>query len=364
MEDKVFEKMFEWTAPYQNGELITLGRDINALALSYNAEGTFAKTYSFTHCPLVNKDAVLNFQRYGQYPIQHRHCDKEELGAAVLALQGDRPLVVALTSGRHGLKDSLIEAFKAKRNIVQVIYNSCNPVSLVRDMEKFLAGSRTFGIADFHSFDFFPGTKYVSTITKLTRRPRALVLPVGPAGTGKSFLAARLHSTLPKGSFSCFERDRVFADLRAQGCSLKATAQRTHAAMRDALQHCPTDVLYLDSTNGNAEARRLYVSWFRPDVLIYVLFEPPADPEAAARGLTDRTMRRTGHPSFPVERDEQLSKHQKILMGLQWPEAAEAQDAVILRCDALDDHTKAHLDWEVFKRVYATVTSLHPGTSA
>lgn len=33
MEDVVFRRMFEWTAPHEGAELVALGRDINALVL-------------------------------------------------------------------------------------------------------------------------------------------------------------------------------------------------------------------------------------------------------------------------------------------------------------------------------------------
>ena len=41
-------------------------------------------------------------------------------------------------------------------------------------------------VDDFRSYDFFPGTKYTASVTRLLRRPRTLILPVGPAGTGES----------------------------------------------------------------------------------------------------------------------------------------------------------------------------------
>lgn len=353
--------MLEWSLPYAGCELLALGRDINAMVLSFNHAATFATTHALTHCPLVHADAVVNFAAHPEWDIRLTRCEKEAMGAAIAALPTGLRVAAALTSGRHGLKESLIVALRAKESVVQVIYNSCNPVSLKRDMLKFMTGPDGFIVADFHSFDFFPGTRYTASVTRLVRRPRTLVLPIGPAGVGKSYLAAHLQRFLPPATFDTFERDAVFAALRTSGASLKVTSTTTHEALEAALRQPGARVQYLDSTNGSPEARAHYRDLFQPALTLYVIFRRPEGIDAC-RALTDRTLRRDGHPAFPTAEEAQLEKHRRILLGIQWPDEEEVRGVTLLECDALDDATKHPLPWRLFLAALAPIGLRHPLT--
>ena len=93
-------------------------------------------------------------------------------------------------------------------------------------------------------------------------------------------------------------------------------------------------VLYLDSTNGSIEARRLYSELSRAGRTIEVALRPGGGggggEEAAVLGwLLARTSGRLGcgggvdeHPGFPATEDEQASKHRRIISGLEWPGSA------------------------------------------
>ena len=117
---------------------------------------------------------------------------------------------------------------RAKPNLVRVILDSCNPVSLRRDLARLLGGGTGpddddrggFVLEQFRSFDFFAGTPHMVSICSLVRRRRTLILPVGGCGVGKSSFAAALKQAAgPACGLSVFERDAVFASHRGHALS-------------------------------------------------------------------------------------------------------------------------------------------------
>ena len=103
----------------------------------------------------------------------------------------DSTIMGVMTGGRKGLDPSYLDFLVQSERVVAIIYNSCSTKSLVRDMEGLM---QAFDVADFRSYNFFPGTSYTASLTLLIRkRKTTLVIPVGPAGVGKSTLAAKLR---------------------------------------------------------------------------------------------------------------------------------------------------------------------------
>jgi hypothetical protein len=144
------------------------------------------------HDPLVHRDALINL-----------HCDDDNNATVLLAskatmvqslmvctkLTTAQSIHCVTTGGRHGMNPTYLQYLVTNTAVQIILYNSCNTQSLVRDMRGFLAGG--FWIEDFRSFDLFPGTHFTASVTKLKRRPRTLVLPIGPAGVGALCVALR-----------------------------------------------------------------------------------------------------------------------------------------------------------------------------
>lgn len=127
-------------------------------------------------------------------------------------------------------------------------------------------------------------------------------------------------------SFHHVERDRIFSNYR-KTLGLKAARVATHRSLLESLHsstvesptsaQAPRCVVYLDSTNGSAEARQLYMEEFSGDfsaallhrntpscVVLVLRFLPPPVTE-----LLVRVQHRMGHPSFPeavVEQERKL----------------------------------------------------------
>jgi tRNA/tmRNA/rRNA uracil-C5-methylase (TrmA/RlmC/RlmD family) len=355
-----FEQTRAWMQEFEGTDAILLvsGRDISSFGVGWGSlkgdrlgEKMFSEVVACQHCPLVNMDAVANFQR-NCTDVQGTvlHLTKQEMaegisGAVTAAQERQKkkkpsvlvPVVVVLTGGRKGLDSSYITCLLENSSVICIVYNSCSTISLVRDMEHFMGGEFGFSIDGFASYDFFPGTKYRASLIRLVRRPKTLVIPVGPAGVGKSTMAKELERNTPKNTVRWWQRDEVFASLRNQAVGLNKTKQIVHQQLLsflDTRENGDRSVQVVDSTNSSAEARTLYVQKGKPDLTILVELKPQGqDDEEVLDLLMQRTKDRLGdgkssHPSFPNTADEQRVKHVNILKGIQYPSAAAAAAAL------------------------------------
>jgi 23S rRNA (uracil1939-C5)-methyltransferase len=82
-------------------------------------------------------------------------------------LAGECPEAVVVDPPREGL-DSGVRRFLAQRGSPRLIYVSCNPVTLARDLKDLLAGP--YALEDLRLFDFYPQTSHVEAVAKLRMR--------------------------------------------------------------------------------------------------------------------------------------------------------------------------------------------------
>ena len=73
--------------------------------------------------------------------------------------------LVILNPPRHGLSGPVIDTL-LRREVPRVIYVSCNPATLARDVQRLSAG---FKLESLRAFDLFPQTAHVETVAWLTR---------------------------------------------------------------------------------------------------------------------------------------------------------------------------------------------------
>jgi len=341
------------------------GRDVNSWGLGFGTmvqpgstgtggEKVFAEVVVAQHCPLVHRDALVNYARHkDKVRCTLLHLQKAEMAEGVAdALkaaiarqeQSNVPVVVISSGGRKGLNPSYVRLLKETPAIRCVIYNSCSTKSLERDMTVLLDGPNGFLIDDFRSYDFFGGTGYTSSLLKLTRRPRTLVIPIGPAGVGKSVLASTMCGVNPR-KYVRWHRDGVYKSLRDGGISLVKSKQMCHEQLLEFLrgygnenetenEDGTTDsssrdglVRIVDSTNGNRDARELYIQTNQPDLVLLVELRPVGG-EDTSNEVLDMLLERTRnrleggdacHPSFPTTVEGQRKKHVNILKGIQYP---------------------------------------------
>jgi tRNA/tmRNA/rRNA uracil-C5-methylase (TrmA/RlmC/RlmD family) len=375
VEDLQNEQTVSWIQQYQGAILVCSGRDINSYGLGLgsikNAKGgkVFSEVVAVNHCPLVAKDAKANFERHkDEIKATVLHLSKNEMAKGVsVALEAARerqnypPVVVVTTGGRKGLDQTYLNFLKDYQAVECIVYNSCSTKSLEVDMEGFVSGPQGYLIDDFRSYDFFAGTKYSASVLRLLRRPKTLVLPVGPAGCGKSTLASTLTERSPRNTCLWWHRDLEFAKLRNANVSMTKSKSLIHGRMLSFLNGDCKSVRIVDSTNGNAGARLLYFNESRPEIFIIVVLSPPTkDGENVIEMLLERTSNRlaggkTSHPSFPSTVHEQREKHLAILKGIEYPSrvevttlSKECKRTIILHCDPFNLPKVSSLPFEIF----------------
>ena len=345
------------------------------------------------NCELSTKDRIGPDHVIPKILLNPRSAPREREGSQ--ELPSPNPLLhfdFFVTAGRHGLHRQTVESLnESSKFISSLLYVSCNVESMTRDIHLLKC---CFSIRDAATFDFFPGTDYVMTMLVLTplKAPRSLlVLPVGPPAIGKSsscryFQSAAMASDrqccdkvkaaqhklrtqrgyassvvrdMPRIpgqiSVSIFERDAAFHRHKEEGCSLRMAKEKTHCDLHEAVSHTPESmeageeplksvhktakVLFLDSTNGSAEARELYGQWWPRDgsdlVQVLVLhMELPDEsclsgPSSVADALCHRASQRLGHPAFPEAADAQRRKVQDVLdaLGTLAPAGSSGHDS-------------------------------------
>jgi hypothetical protein len=380
------------------------GRDINSVYRTF--AGYYAEpVVAVTSCPRVHMDTIIN-------GIPCDLCSKDCIGPDhIVPKVGGRVLEeddtsdgrfdMLVTAGRHGLHRNTVDAINSVvQHVASVLYVSCNVESMTRDVHLFKS---RFFIRDAAVFDFFPGTSYVMTMLVLEPfavLPRKLlVLPVGPPLVGKSsscrylrdmalasekldgdkVKAHQQHLRQQRGIVSVirdmpriqrqlqvdiFERDCVFHMHKEKGCSLRKAKEGTHsdllAALGDAAGHdddrpASAATLCIDSTNGSADARTLYIeewrkhhtpfkvrtsdgrsteSSFYSPLIEYIVINmkvsnmnvdastsaflgKDAEDDSIASVLCQRAVGRRDHPAFPREKELQRKKITDIMRALE-----------------------------------------------
>ena len=347
--------------------VLVSGRDINLFgaALFGSTEHTL---HVVTHCPNAHADALVNLCAQARVDgrAQLRLLPKGAQTAAHirhLASGASPPEVAVVTAGRRGVGRVVADALREGRSLRVIVYVACCEETLLADLEGLLGGAGGFTVADVARYDHFPGSGLLGGVLLLLRRPpRALILPVGPACSGKSSLCERLARSLPRGALTTTERDRVIARHRASGIGLARSKSRTHeecvSALKEAIDAGRVGVY--DSCNATHGGRAHIEALLSPDLVVLLSFQPDASAHQLITSdtgyramLAARATARHGHPTFPHAPGEQGAALDATISAMEWPvatagggedisAASDAVQRVFVR--ALPDAPLAHDD--------------------
>lgn len=139
-----------------------------------------------------------------------------------------------------------------------------------------------------------------------------LLLPVGPPGSGKTFLGMKLKDKY-KDKLIYLSRDDIFIKFR-EGNSIRNSKHYTHKFIQQELQKYKDKnvIVYIDTTNSNYGIRDLYESYLTPIKVKYICFK--YDISILIKRISNRE-----HPTFPKDNIKQLITLNKINRSIQYP---------------------------------------------
>ncbi len=162
--ERLYEKALEYAAPGGAGTVLDLycGTGTISLCLARGAERVIGAEL----VPEAVEDARENARRNGLHNAEFLCADAAE-AASELSRRGVRPDAVVVDPPRKGLTPELIDTI-AGMSPPRVVYVSCDPATLARDLKRFAALG--FSPAAGTAVDMFPHTAHVETVVLLTHK--------------------------------------------------------------------------------------------------------------------------------------------------------------------------------------------------
>lgn len=153
-------------ADLQGGErVVDLYSGTGTIALYLAAKGA-GEAFGIEVIPEATRDAIVNARLNGITNAKFLTGKVEERLGRLLSEQG-RLDVAVLDPPRKGCEPSVVEAI-AKSGIPRIVYVSCNPATLARDL-KGLVEKGGYRLLEVQPVDMFPQTAHVEAVALLTK---------------------------------------------------------------------------------------------------------------------------------------------------------------------------------------------------
>jgi len=139
----------------------------------YCGVGTFGLSVSVSSAQVIGVESDPENLRYLRKNVDlngirnFRVCQGKSENR-IISILDRRPQVVVLDPPRRGLAPSLVSALSAKP-VRKIIYVSCNPSTLARDLARL---SAVYAPEAIRAYDFFPHTPHIETMAVLSKRQR------------------------------------------------------------------------------------------------------------------------------------------------------------------------------------------------
>lgn len=163
-----------------------------------------------------------------------------------------------------------------------------------------------------------------------------LIIPIGPPGSGKTFLRYQLRDYCLKNNLGFLDtnRDEVFRDIRKDN-SLKKTRRILYDKLMQFYKESRSDkynIIYIDSVNGSKEIREKFIESIKPNKTIFINFIIGLD---NIRYLLNYTKNRILHPTFPNNIIEQENIIKKILPKIEYEKVYGNNSRKIINWDLI-----------------------------
>ena len=159
--EKLYKKAAEYAEP--DGKVI-LDLYCGAGTIGLSMAGRAKKIIGAEIVPEAVEDAQFNANLNGTENAEFICADAAD-AAAELAARGIQPSAVIVDPPRKGCSAELIDIITQKFRPERVVYVSCDPATLARDIKLF--GERGYRLNEYTPVDMFPRTGHVETVALL-----------------------------------------------------------------------------------------------------------------------------------------------------------------------------------------------------
>lgn len=162
------EKLYACALEYAGltGRETVLDLYCGAGTITLTMAGQAARMIGVEIVPEAVENAKQNAARNGVQNVEFLCADAGQ-AASMLAGQGERPDVLVVDPPRKGL-DGLARDAILKMQPARIVYVSCDPATLARDLRELTAAGYTLQKA--HAFDLFPRTSHCEICVELCRK--------------------------------------------------------------------------------------------------------------------------------------------------------------------------------------------------
>ena len=139
-----------------------------------------------------------------------------------------------------------------------------------------------------------------------------LIIPIGPPGSGKTFLSNLLKKKF-NDNFISISRDIIHNEFR-KNHNIKKSKHFTHQKILQLIEESKNTnkIIYIDTTNSNQFIRDIYINHLQPEKHIYICFK--GDHNIFLNRLQHRT-----HVTFPKCKIKQKELYYKIYNSITYP---------------------------------------------
>ena len=157
---KLYQTASEWIKESEIKNLLELYSGAGAFTLSAADSCSFAVGIDITEDAIVA--AKISAKKNGFSHLSFQVCDLEN---AIELPSLESPQCVIVNPPRRGLSDNVI-TFLLEKSPSTIIYSSCNPITLAKDLESL---SCMYTLSKLQCFDMFPLTSHVETLCQLKK---------------------------------------------------------------------------------------------------------------------------------------------------------------------------------------------------